>query len=186
MHTDFTATTKVCSRCKQEQAITEFALKVKTTGQRQSHCRSCQKEISAAHYRDNKAKKVVRAVELRAQKGAVLRETVRQALSGQVCSYCNATEDLTFKVNPGYTGPRVSAVCNAGMAEETLQEAMQNSTICCKKCMYVRGAAIMVEHTRRRRSGDDLPKNTVTKAEYKRRHTTVKTDRRKTIHVSAD
>lgn len=181
MHPDFTATTKVCSRCSGEHAITEYAIKVKHTGQRQSHCRSCQKEISAAHYLANKAKKIARAAELRAQKGAVLRDLASQALAGQHCAFCGTPDALTFKVNPEYTGPRVSAVCNAGMAEETLRESIANSTVCCTTCMHVRGAAAMVEHTRRRHSGEVVTKTTVTKAEYKRRHTTVRTDRRKTM-----
>ena len=127
---------------------------------------------------------IARSAVQRKARGLSLRETVAQHLAGSRCA-CGSTQDLTFVVHPGYTGPRVSAVVSAGMAPETLQDSMQNSTVMCTPCMHSAGRAGLADYQRKKAAGEVLPKNPVTKAEYKRRHTRSRVDLRVTEHRAA-
>lgn len=138
MHPDASLAVKRCSTCKQEKRIDEFNLKNKATGQRQSRCKACQRAASQAHYAQNKAEMVSRAV-LRKQAQATMLRSVRDAaLEGAVCEQCGSLDLLTFYANRDYEGPRVSAVIHNGMALATLEASMANSTVLCTPCMHMR------------------------------------------------
>lgn len=177
MHSDATASEKVCCRCQQSKPIAQFAIKNKASGQRQSQCRECQKAISRAHYLANKETLKARAAERNARQTDVLRAVVAQALSHAQCA-CGSRSALTYQVHDDYTGPRVSAVVNAGMSRAALDEAMAHSTVMCKACQGARFGRALVEHMRAVRAGEkDAPPKTP-KSEYKRRHTVAREDLR--------
>lgn len=178
MHADATRSEKPCSTCEQEKPIAEFAIKNKVTGQRQSVCRACQKLASQRHYQENKAERIAQAAARTAERQVQLRAHVAEHLAGAACA-CGCTKALTFQVKPGYTGPRVSAAVNTGMAIATLEDAIANSVVMCKACQWAANGEILKAYNQARRDGSTPEPKRIPKAEYKRRHTRVTVDRRK-------
>lgn len=174
MHPDATAIGKRCSTCTHWHPIAEFSLKISATGQRQSRCRACQKIASRKHYEENREAVIARSATRNASQKDVLMVEVRLRLKGAVCG-CGAKRKLTFRVNPGYQGPRVSAVVHNGMGVATLADAMANSTIVCPKCLWQSFVPALAEYNAER--GTYQPKN-ISSNEYKRRHTRAVVDRR--------
>lgn len=126
--------TKTCCCCRQDLPIESFAIKVPAKGTRQSRCRVCAKEASRAHYLANKQALIAKARDAREAQKGVARQLVADLLADKACCKCGSTSSLTFKRDAEYTGPRVSAAVNAGMALATVREAVRNSTVYCKPC----------------------------------------------------
>lgn len=179
MHRDASSTTKVCCSCKLDKPIDQFSVKVKPTGQRQSRCKACQKIASRAHYEENRDTVKERVAGNNVIRRKELRAIVDASLVGQACA-CGSAHDLTYVINAGYTGTRVLAAVAGAMAEGTVRESMANSTIMCRRCMRVLKSAGMQAYTRDKAAGIAWPKNPHTKADYKKRNTTVRVDRRLT------
>lgn len=47
---------KICTKCKSEKPISEFAFRNKKTGKFASNCKSCQKSMKDKHYNTNKTR----------------------------------------------------------------------------------------------------------------------------------
>lgn len=181
MHSDHTAIEKKCCTCGETKPIAEFAMKITSTGQRQSRCRGCQKLASRAHYESNKEAVIARSAERTAAQRTVLQAEVRKKLKGAACACCGAKRKLTFKVKPDYTGPRVSAVVHNGMALATLEDAIANSTIVCEACMWQSFVPALDKYQEERKAGTHVPKK-IPACEYKRRHTLSAADQRVQRH----
>lgn len=179
MHKDSTLTHKTCCACKNPLPISEFALKVTATGQRQSRCKQCQKLASRAHYESNREAVIARSTERRLSTEAEHKAFVATTLVGQACSCCGTGADLCYSVNAGYTGPRVSSAAHAGMARETVLESIANSTVMCRPCRSEKGSQALQQYTQLKAQGHEMPANPVTLAEYKRRYTKARVDRRR-------
>lgn len=178
MHNDSSAAVKVCCNCKVEKQIDEFGVKIKSTGQRQSRCKACQRLASRAHYEANREAVKTRAKENRATLKTVLRALVTDSLKKAKCQCCTGNTNLTYLINPGYSGPRVSAAVNSGMAEATVKDAMANSRVLCRTCMQSQGARPLLNYMSRKQRGETIPPNPISRAEYKRRNTAASVDRR--------
>jgi len=180
MHKDSTLTEKKCCNCTQVLLIEEFALKVTATGQRQSRCKACQKLASRAHYEANRESVITRTTERRLAAETEHKAFIATTLIGKRCSCCGSGDDLCYSVNAGYTGPRVSSAAHAGMARETVLESIANSTVMCRSCRSLKGSQALQVYTQLKAQGHDLPANPVSDAEYKRRYTRARVDRRRT------
>lgn len=154
-------------------------MKVPAKGLRQSRCRECAKASSRAHYEANREKTIARSAASKGAQQKALREEVARLLEGRCCSRCGATEDLVFKRNADYTGPRVSAVINQGMATDTLQESIRNSAIVCKTCDRKDGAEGLKAFTKAKKLGQLYKGSPLTRAEQKDANTRAVTDLRK-------
>jgi hypothetical protein len=180
MHKDSTLTQKRCCNCKHDLPIDAFALKVTATGQRQSRCKECQKLASRAHYESNRDAVIARNTDRRLATEAAHKAFIATTLLGKRCSCCGTADDLCYSVNAGYTGPRVSSAAHAGMARETVLEAIANSTIMCRPCRSEKGSQALQEYTLLKAQGQEMPANPVSKSEYKQRYTKARVDRRRT------
>jgi hypothetical protein len=178
VHKDSTLSSKTCCHCKTVKAITEFAIKITSTGQRQSRCKECQKIASRAHYEANRGDVIARSTNRRLATEVDHKTFVAESLHGQACTCCGTDDDLCYSVNVGYAGPRVSSAAHAGMARETLLESIANSTVMCRTCRALKGASALLEYTRKKADGQEMPANPVTRAEYKERYTHARVDRR--------
>lgn len=177
MHPDASRAEKPCCACKTPKKMDEFAIKNKLTGQRQSRCRACQKLSSRSHYEKNRETVIARSATNAETRKDVLQQAVAGRLRDAKCSCCAGTTDLTFRVNANYHGPRVSAVVNNSMAMDTLVEAMANSTIVCRPCMWADFGTILKDSRAALAAGTAEPKR-IPAAVYKKRHTLALADRR--------
>lgn len=178
MHADATATEKRCCACELTHPIEQFAIKNKQTGARQSRCRACQKIASRAHYEANRAAVKEKTAVRNKERSESLRVYVEGCLANSQCA-CGATHDLTYQVNPGYDGPRVSVAVHGGLAMETLLAAMANSTVMCKTCQGQHQYQYLREYNNLRALGVAPEPKGISKAEYKKRYTRVVSDCRK-------
>lgn len=178
MHKDATLSCKICCKCKQDRPIAEFAIKITATGQRQSRCKACQKLASRAHYEANRDDVIARSVDRRKATEADHKSFIVDSLTGKACTCCGTGEDLCYSVNTGYTGPRVSSAAHAGMARETLLESILNSTVMCRACRAAKGSHALLEYNLAKGQGKEMAANPVTLAEYKKRYTHARVDRR--------
>lgn len=170
MHRDATSLDKVCCHCTQRKLMACFAIKNKVTGARQSRCRECQKIASRAHYEANREEVIKNSAIRKSKQVIALKAEIAAQLAKASCP-CGATEELTYHINPGYTGPRVSAALYAGLSRETVLDSVANSTVLCKACERRHMAAPLVYYTAQLRAGSRPLPTEITRAEYKARNT---------------
>lgn len=132
---------KVCSKCGAFKLLGQFAAKNKATGQLQSRCKPCVREISKQHYEDNKDVYLAKA----ARHGKTSRERNRliaaEALQGKACCRCSAPEEITFYLGarsanePRSSVQPVHMAVNAALSEQAVRESIAQSEVWCKTCL---------------------------------------------------
>ncbi len=164
---------KCCSRCKQVQPIENFAMKDPKTGRRQGHCRTCQKDISRAHYLRNTETCKARAAARKASIQPGLRAVVAENLKGRSCLKCGATENLTFYARRDTEGACVSAAVHQGMATETVPQAIESSDVLCTSCIHTeQSKALRAWQQERATQSESQPaKPKISHTEYAKRRT---------------
>lgn len=127
--------TKCCSSCNRTLPIENFNFKDKATGKRQSRCAECTRAAGKVQYEKNKEAFVARAAKNRPALVARNREFADAFLSESECSCCKATENLCFYAGgPDSGNQAVYMAVNRGCSLESVQEAISNSVVMCKKC----------------------------------------------------
>lgn len=170
---------KDCSRCKLHLPAASFNIKDASKGRLHSQCRACTALTSAEFYARNRNEIIAKAAVNKSAQQKLLRAEVKAQLKGQSCSCCGAKRNLTFRLDPGYDGPRVSAAAAQGMSMETLLASIGNSTIICKTCMGRQDSAGLQAYTKAKLAGEEYEGSTLTRAEQKELRTRSGDDRRR-------
>jgi len=125
---------RTCNRCGEQKPLESFAWHRKALGQRQHHCRNCQKEIGRAHYLANRE----RYIELEAKRKKVRNEKrmrlLIEYLRRHPCADCREADplvlefdhlfDKSFNVSNGFSGRRW----------EDVQAEMAKCDVVCANC----------------------------------------------------
>ena len=121
--------TKVCSKCKEEKDISEFAWKNKSKNQRRYHCRSCYSELRKRHYNQNKAKILTENSNRRIQRQQRFNEW-KETFS---CSICHEDDSCCLEfhhLNPTNKDIEVSQLAQYHAWEKLMQEADKCIVVC--------------------------------------------------------
>lgn len=128
-------TTKTCGKCHLELPLSEFSVKDKKTGRRQSKCKACVRAYGKQHYQANTEVYAKKAELRNAAVRATNNEYVRLSLVGKACSKCSGTEDLLYYQGKGATGQPVHMAANAALALDRVKEAIARSVVVCRPCL---------------------------------------------------
>ncbi|GBG14379.1 ABC transporter ATP-binding protein [Novimethylophilus kurashikiensis] len=169
---------KECCHCHVEKPVTDFNLKNKVTGKRQSRCKPCQAIVSREHYLANKEKIIERSAINAAARRVSLEKIVKEGLAAAKCEKCGTANQLTYHLNRDFDGPCVSAILHNGMARESLMEAIEHSSILCKSCQGATFHKGLEPYLAARRAGQPYEAKRTPKNEYKSRYTKANKDRR--------
>ncbi len=127
---------KQCGVCKETKALTEFSYKDKAKGVLQSHCKSCQKVISRAHYAANTESHKQAVYENKRERLPVLRAYVNDYLLTHPCVDCGETDIvvLDFDHVRGVKSLEVTTMVNTGYSLETIKAEIEKCEIRCANC----------------------------------------------------
>lgn len=127
---------KICPRCGGDpKPITEFNWKVKGK-RRQTHCKTCQSELTREHYRKNPEPYLARA--RRSRKRA--KEWLKEYLTRSKCVDCgnNDARVLEFDHVNGDKVNAVTTMANSGYSIATLEKEAAKCEIRCANCHRIR------------------------------------------------
>lgn len=88
---------KQCSRCRQMRPATDFSIKNKQTGRRNTICGECQRAYGRAHYLKNRPEYLLRARKNRKSYRDRSRRHVVDFLVGKSCIDCGETDPLVLE-----------------------------------------------------------------------------------------
>lgn len=127
-----------CTRCGKLLPVSDFSWKRRARGERHRVCRTCQREVSAAHYERTNATYKARA----ATRNAVARRDARVALaeflSSQRCTACGLTRGLQAWVQVRGRLRNASDLVRMGVAWPRIQVLVQTGEVICLGCLASR------------------------------------------------
>jgi len=128
---------KRCTKCQRLLPLEQFSRKEKGSGRLKSHCKSCVRARSQAHYLHN----VDNYVQRSAARKTALRQRARQVrdafLSGKCCEVCGSTDSLRVYAHQG-RGKRFQDLVRdppTDLSVEDLERAAAGARFLCKRCL---------------------------------------------------
>jgi hypothetical protein len=128
---------KVCSRCKVDKEASEFAVKIKRTGQLQSLCNPCKLQYGKEHYAKNKAS-YIQNNEIR--RVAYLTEFYA-FLKTQSCMDCGVTDFRLLEFDHLRDKSYNISEKVASTPLKTLMKEIEKCEVVCANCHRLRTAA---------------------------------------------
>lgn len=137
--------TITCNSCKHTLSETEFALKNKATGRRNTKCKACQRAYAKQHYAENTETYVARAGVRNRQVKDSYRATLAPLIESGVCVCCGVAAGKAVKGKPsrlvfvrktGYTGTPLHDVIREKMSQAAFDEALRHSELKCDACAF--------------------------------------------------
>lgn len=128
--------TKICTRCKAEKSIEQFALRNKRTHLRQSHCIDCGAKMGSDWYIKNREEQVKAGMKRRDEYKQRLREYVWNYLSTHPCKTCGERNPaaLEFHHVRGIKLREISKILNNGASLLTLKTEIEKCDVLCANC----------------------------------------------------
>lgn len=127
---------KTCSECKKEKELTAFSFKDLLKRTRAHICRTCQLEVSKAHYRKNKENYKRRAVAFNQIATKRNKENVLNYLRVHPCTHCGEKDPIVLDFHHLKDKEHnVSAMISSnGMRWETIEKEIDKCIVLCANC----------------------------------------------------
>ncbi len=142
MTTTSATTTRICKRCLEEKALTEFNFKDKRRGKRQVYCRACMRELIQLHYQAHQAY-YIRKARLRTKRiRKEQREWILNYLELHPCVDCGEADPccLDFDHIRGKKRTEISRMISLGYSWENLEAEINKCEVRCANCHRKRHA----------------------------------------------
>lgn len=125
--------TKFCNTCHTWKSVDDFHFRNAVKGTRQTHCKSCRKEVDAAFWQ----KKAAEYIPKKRERKALVRADIREIKSLLVCELCgeNTIECLDFHHrDPDQKERSIANAANRGWSVERIQKEMAKCSVLCANC----------------------------------------------------
>lgn len=128
--------TKTCSNCGISKNIESFNWQSKAKNKRHSKCSDCTKEISSAHYQDNKEIYKKRARTFTKQKIEENQEKIYTHLSKNPCIDCGEKDPVVLQFDHvrGKKKQIIAKMLKNCCAWETIKSEMEKCEVRCANC----------------------------------------------------
>lgn len=131
--TYFDVTSKICSICKIDKSITEYAIKEKNRGLRTSECKACHRIIRGLYYKKNTIKERKRTKEYKAE--VILK--VRLYKQDLMCSVCSESHISCLHFH--HTDPlekeyNIAQMASKGKSFKSIKSEIDKCTVLCANC----------------------------------------------------
>ena len=123
--------TKICSKCKKKKSLKEFSFKEKRKDRKQSYCKSCQREYSKQHYKNNKGYYKQRNLKKRKE----INEWFKKYKDKLKCP-CgeNRNPCLDFHHPDGRRDKTIPEFVNNMCSIETIEKELETCEVLCANC----------------------------------------------------
>jgi hypothetical protein len=134
-----------CNQCERTLPETEFAFKNKTTGLRNTKCKSCQRAYAKAHYAANTDTYVKRAGARNRKVKDAYTAVLKPLLSTGCCACCGVRAGELVKGKParlvfvrkkGYTGEPLHDIIREKRSRAAFDKALKHSELQCDACAF--------------------------------------------------
>jgi hypothetical protein len=128
--------TRTCSKCGVEKDISEFRLRNRFTGRRQSYCNDCGSQMGKDWYERNKDYQKQNASKHRSEYQKRGREYIWDYLSTHPCIKCGESDPhaLEFHHARGAKVIEVSRLVGRGSSLEMLKAEIEKCDVLCANC----------------------------------------------------
>lgn len=123
---------KLCRKCNQTKPVSEFAFRSKSSGTLMSACKSCHREYSRQHYRDNLSKYKTKAARWRKINVAANRDWIKDYKASNGCTYCDESEPAVLDLH--HTDPSVKDNAVANLVVYSLDKIKHEVSKCIVVC----------------------------------------------------
>lgn len=126
---------RICSKCKIEKDIEEFAFRSKTKNIRKRKCRTCTSRYGKKHYKDNKKKYVARVRKNNNKYSLRNKQYVLEYLLTHPCVDCGEDDiivlDFDHKKDKKST---ISKMLKKGLSLSTIKNEIDKCDVRCANC----------------------------------------------------
>lgn len=129
--------TKICTKCEEGKALTDFALSSRSKDGRQQHCRTCNNKAGRKNYLENKDRYYRNAK----KRDKEMRERIRE-LKSVPCADCGQKFDavcMDFDHLPDFEkSHNISYMIRHRMAWEKIEAEIAKCEVVCSNCHRLR------------------------------------------------
>lgn len=148
-------TTITCNACHQPKPETEFAIKNKATGRRNTKCKPCQRAYAKQHYAANTETYVARAGVRNRQVKDAYHAVLSPLIEAGVCTSCGVPHGkpvdgkptrLVYVRKEGYEGAPLHDIIREKRGQAVFEKALKNSELKCDACAFMGYAENLKPH----------------------------------------
>jgi hypothetical protein len=137
--------TSTCNSCRNELPETEFAIKNKATGRRNTKCKPCQRAYAKQHYAANTEAYVTRSGVRNREVKDAYHGVLTPLVEGGTCVCCGVAYGtvvdgkhtrLVYVRKEGYSGAPLHDIIRETRGQAAFDEALKNSELKCDACAF--------------------------------------------------
>lgn len=126
---------KLCTKCKLEKPESEFNLKSKEKGTRQSACRICTRRQVRKHYSENKSYYLSKTKERNARTRLEIRKFIWRYLESHPCIDCGQNDPIVLEFDHQHSKKiNVSHTTKNNYSIEKLMKEIDKCEVRCANC----------------------------------------------------
>lgn len=127
---------KVCTKCKEAKALSEFRVVNAATGRHAAYCKSCQRQVSRDHYSANRETHKRRVISNSQERAVKNREWFKEFKASLSCNRCG--EDhiavLDFHHSDPATKEQAVGTMLYSWSKEAILQEIAKCEVLCSNC----------------------------------------------------